>query len=149
MVDCVFCDFIAGRKVNRNGFPFIVLNETPHSVSFLSIDTPAHEDGHLLVIPKEHFQNLEDVPQDILADLIGHVALSAKVTRKKHRGCNVLLNNGHAAGQEVMHVHFHVVPRDEHDNIAIEVWKIKSMTSEDFMKLSERLKKDFDDLKNS
>lgn len=147
---CLFCDFIKGEKnQNSNGSPFIVLNETDHSISFLSTDTPAHEDGHLLIIPKQHFQNLEDIPSDTLHDLIEHVRLAVKVTKKNHEACNVLLNNGHFAGQEIMHVHFHVIPRDKDDNIAIEVWKEKFISPDDFKRLSDRLKNEFSIIKNS
>ena len=133
VMSCLFCDFVKGeREKHENGFPFEVLNETENTVCFPSIDFPAHEEGHLLVIPKEHYRSLEDVPPETVSELIEHVQKAARVTRMEHEGCNVLLNNGEAAGQSVMHVHFHIVPRDEDDDIDIEVWDKKELSEEQF-----------------
>lgn len=147
---CLFCEFVKGEKtINKDGSNFIILNETEHTISFLSTDYPAHEDGHMLIIPKEHYESLEAVPNDILHDLIEHVSLAAKVTKKNHEACNILLNNGHVAGQVVMHVHFHVVPRDKEDNIAIEVWKERYMPKGEYDNLCTRLKSDFESVNRS
>ena len=59
---CLFCGFISGkRKVHDNRFPFKILDETQNTIAFLSVDFPSTENGHVLVIPKKHFENLEDV----------------------------------------------------------------------------------------
>jgi len=57
---CIFCDFVAGRiKKSAEGYPYIPIFETRNSVSFLSLDFIATEEGHTLVIPEKHFENLE------------------------------------------------------------------------------------------
>lgn len=141
--DCVFCDFVEERVRHKNGYPFIPTYETRETVSFLSIDFPADEDGHLLVIPKDHYQNLEDIPAHILHELSEHVAKACAVTRETHDACNVLLNNGREAGQAVMHTHFHIVPRNTEDEIEIEVWEEKDMSQERFREVSEALQNRF------
>ncbi len=136
---CRFCEFIAGKVVG--GGPFIPLYQTKRTVSFLSIDSPAHEEGHLLVIPKKHYGALAELPAAVRSELFAHAALAVRVLRKRHAGCNVLLNDGRAAGQYVRHVHVHVIPRDEGDNIKIEQWKGKKLTKKKFEEISKRLKK--------
>ncbi len=140
---CIFCDFISGKKKNNsNSFPFMILHESKYSISFLSIDFPAKEDGHTIVIPKKHYSSLENIPKAVLSDLINHVKLIVKILRKKHRGCNILLNDGKSAGQYIPHTHFHIVPRDEKDGIKIESWKKKYMSLKKFENLYKELKKE-------
>ncbi len=139
---CLFCDFVNGkRKRQENGLPFIVLHETPNTLSFLSMSFPEKEDAHVLVIPKNHFTYLEDVPKYIQHELIDHVVLIAKILRETHEGCNIFLNDGRTAGQTIFHVHYHIIPRDRKDKIRIEVWKRRRPTSAEFRKLNNFLKK--------
>jgi len=142
---CLFCSFVSGKKVEHmNGLPFELLNSTRHSVSFLAIDFPANEDGHLLVIPKKHYSKVEDIPANELLDLMKHVQLAVKVTRSKHSGANLLLNDGKVAGQAIFHSHFHIIPRDKDDGIKIEQWKRKKMSKKEFVSLHGSLKKKFE-----
>ncbi len=138
---CLFCDLVSGkRKSHPNGYPFTVINETPNTISFMAIDIPATEDGHLLVIPKNHFTYVEDLPKYILHELIDHVSLIIRVLRKTHQGCNILLNDGKSAGQHILHAHFHVIPRDKGDKIKIDVWKRKRIGKQDFIKLNAKIR---------
>ena len=138
---CLFCEFISGKRKNHpRGYLFVAVNETKNTICFMAKDIPAAEDGHLLVIPKRHFMYIENVPKNILHELIEHISLIARVLRKKHQGCNILLNDGKSAGQHILHVHFHIIPRDKGDSIKIDVWKRKKMTKSEFMKLNEKIK---------
>jgi diadenosine tetraphosphate (Ap4A) HIT family hydrolase len=123
-----------------NGLPFLVLHETKHSISFLSIDIPATEEGHVLVIPKKHYSDLELIPKYIQYDLMEHISLISKALRVKNHACNILLNNGKEAGQCIYHTHFHIIPRNQDDNIAIEVWKSREINKETYQKLHEEIK---------
>lgn len=109
----------------------------------MAIDFPASEDGHFVVAPKRHFENFEELPKHVLHDLIEHLTLAALITRKRHQGCNILLNNGRAAEQKVPHVHFHIIPRDKGDKIHIESWKRKKLGLEKFNLLSKQLRRAF------
>ena len=141
-MDCIFCEFVSGkRKIHRSGYPFIAINETQNTISFMAIDIPATEDGHLLVIPKFHYRYIGDLPKSVLHELIEHVSVVSKALRKTHQGCNILLNEGKSAGQIVLHAHFHIIPRDEGDNIKIELWKRKKMSKSEFRRLNNRIKK--------
>jgi len=80
----------------------------------------------------------------VLREMIDHVALACRVTRRYHEACNVLLNNGPEAGQCVLHTHFHIVPRDPKDGIKVELWNHNHYTKEGFHTLTQLMQKEFD-----
>jgi histidine triad (HIT) family protein len=138
---CIFCQLVNGEKKNHaNGYPFEILRETKDTIAFLSIVLPMTEDGHILIIPKDHYANVEDIPKIVLNQLIGQVSVLTKILRTKHGGCNVLLNDGVVAGQTVFHSHFHILPRDKGDKIKIEVYKCKKMNKKEFLYLQQNIK---------
>lgn len=105
MGDCVFCRLVAGR------LPAAVILDTPRVLAFLDI-APVHY-GHTLVIPKEHYQNLLDLPDDLWTEM-GRVSRQVAQALQKAlyaRGFNIGMNNFDAAGQVVFHAHLHVIPR--------------------------------------
>jgi diadenosine tetraphosphate (Ap4A) HIT family hydrolase len=142
--NCLFCDFVKGNwKKHRNKFVFEKLHETKRTLSFLSIDFPSPAEMHILVIPKKHYVNLEDMPKTTMHELIEHVSLASKAIRIENSGCNVLLNDGRDAEQTVMHTHFHIIPRNKNDEIEIELWKRLNITQKRFSKLNKRAKELF------
>jgi len=83
------------------------------------LDIGPVSDGHTLVIPKQHFEKLDDCPAEILggvASRLGKIA-SAVTVGMNSDGYNVLCNNGRAAGQLVGHLHFHIIPRNSGDGV--------------------------------
>jgi histidine triad (HIT) family protein len=107
--DCIFCSIVAGDIPSRTVF------ETDEVLAFLDANPLAP--GHTLVIPKAHHETLRDLPADagsavfaVLHDLAPKIedAVDADAT-------TVAFNNGEAAGQEVPHVHGHVIPRFDDD----------------------------------
>jgi protein-tyrosine-phosphatase/diadenosine tetraphosphate (Ap4A) HIT family hydrolase len=136
----LFSDFVSGKATHRNGYPFITLHETPHSIAFMSIDVPEKENGHVLVIPKERFIDLSEIPDAILGDLLSAIKNIGDALITDHGGYNVLLNNGRDAGQYMMHTHFHIIPRKTGDDIRIEIWKHPPLSREEFIELNEKLK---------
>lgn len=101
----IFKTIVAGE------IPCHRLYEDEHVLSFLDIGPVSR--GHCLVIPKKHYVELDDMPADEAAAL-GAVLPRLVKALKRVTGCdgvNVLQNNGEAAGQVVMHVHFHLIPR--------------------------------------
>jgi len=140
----LFSDFVNGRVTHRNGYPFIALLKTPHSLAFMSLDIPYKEDGHILVIPKKRYVDLIDIPNEVLSDILDAIKKVGNVLTADHDGYNVLLNNGQDAGQYMMHAHFHVIPRRLGDGIRIEFWKHPKISREEFIKLNEKLKEQID-----
>ncbi len=109
--DCIFC------KIGKGQIPCRKIYEDEVLLAFL--DTGPVSDGHTLVIPKAHFEKLHDCPDEVLAELSSCVARIAEavVSAMGAEACNVLCNNGPAAGQLVEHVHFHIIPRNSGDGV--------------------------------
>jgi len=107
--DCVFCSIVAGD------IPARVVHETDTTLSFLDANPLAP--GHTLVVPKAHHGRLNDLDDGLAADV--YAAFQALVPRVERAvdapATTVAFNNGTAAGQEVSHVHGHIVPRFEDD----------------------------------
>ena len=107
--DCIFCQIVAGDIPNRTVF------EDDEVIAFLDANPLA--EGHTLVIPKDHHETLEDVPGDTAARVFGvlHKLNTVVQDAVDADGANVAFNDGEAAGQEVPHVHGHIIPRFDAD----------------------------------
>ncbi len=113
MRDCIFCHIVAGRA------PVAKVLETPRVLAFLDI-APIHY-GHTLVIPKEHYENFLDLPDELWMEM-GQVSRRvAQALRQSFfaRGINLGMNNFDAAGQVVFHAHLHVIPRFLSDGLQL------------------------------
>lgn len=88
------------------------------------LDNGPATDGHALVLPKEHFANLFEIPQDWAAEAMETAKTVAELLKDKlgADGLNVVQNNGAAAGQTVNHFHMHIIPRYKGDGQTI-LWK--------------------------
>jgi histidine triad (HIT) family protein len=107
---CVFCEIIAGR------LPSSPIYRDALCTAFLDIQ-PVNP-GHLLVVPKVHFAGLADLEADTGAHLFRVAQRLAQALRHSGvqcEGVDLFLADGEAAGQEVFHVHLHVIPRFERD----------------------------------
>ncbi len=106
---CIFCQ-IVDKKI-----PSQILFENDTSLAFLDIFPISN--GHTIVIPKNHYNNLEDIPVDELTDVFKIVKnISSKIYEKlKIDGYNILQNNFKAAGQIIDHFHVHIIPRRRED----------------------------------
>ena len=121
--NCIFCK-IAGGEI-----PSVTLYEDADFRVIMDI-SPASK-GHALILPKEHYANLYELPDELVAKVL---VLAKKMTTKLKDivGCdgyNVLQNNGEAAGQTVFHFHMHLIPRYENDDVNIG-WKLGTLTDE-------------------
>jgi len=107
--DCVFCSIVAGE------IPARTVHETDDVLAFLDANPLAR--GHTLVIPKSHARHLGDLDDALASDLFAAVTeLTPRIESTVGAdGANVGINDGAAAGQEVPHVHGHVIPRFEGD----------------------------------
>lgn len=103
--NCVFCKIVAGV------IPCHQLYEDDRVLAFLDVG-PLSE-GHALVIPKGHYETIDQVPADEAAAMMRVVpALSRAIMQATGaEGWNLLQNNGGIAGQAVPHVHLHIIPR--------------------------------------
>ena len=110
--DCIFCAIAEGA------IPSFKIYEDNFVLAYLDINPFSR--GHTLVIPKEHSSGLLDTPDETLAILASRVKKVAAHLKKALPcdGFNILQNNGESAGQTVMHIHFHIVPRYGKEDIS-------------------------------
>lgn len=109
--DCIFCKIVAGE------IPAAKVYEDDHCLAFMDIGPLAP--GHLLVIPKTHYERLWEMDAATakgIAEQLGSLS-QAVMQATGAEGCNLLQNNGQASGQVVMHVHFHIIPRRSGDGL--------------------------------
>lgn len=110
--DCIFCKIAAGE------IPSATVYEDDDFRAILDLGPAAK--GHTLVIPKSHSDNLLSVEPDTAAKALKVISKTANAIKEAGlRGINVVQNNGEAAGQTVMHLHFHIIPRYKNDSVNI------------------------------
>lgn len=104
MEDCLFC------KIIRKELPANVVYEDDLIIAFDDINPKAPV--HTLVIPKEHFSSLNDITEAQHA-LMGHILLKIQMIADKkgiaESGYRIVLNTARDAGQDVFHIHFHLL----------------------------------------
>jgi histidine triad (HIT) family protein len=104
-MDCIFC------KIAHKEIPSHVIYEDDDAIGILDIHprTP----GHTLVLPKFHAASIDDVPPEKMGDLFGAVKSVVILLKEKLSpdGFSIGINHGEAAGQEVPHLHIHIMPR--------------------------------------
>ncbi len=132
MSECIFC------KIVNKEIPAEVIYEDEKVLVFLDINPITQ--GHLLVIPKNHYENILETPENVLQDVSLIVKKMAQVVDKISDGVNIGQNNKLAAGQLVNHLHFHVIPRNENDGLVS--WPGKEYESEaERLKMAEEIRK--------
>jgi histidine triad (HIT) family protein len=126
MTDCLFCKIASGE------IPSEKVYEDDYVFAFLDI-RPINE-GHTLIVPKKHYLNIFDTPDEVLEYMI---VVAKKVAQALQRsiqadGINIGMNNGEVAGQVIWHAHMHVMPRESGDGHRH--WIKKETTSEERQK---------------
>lgn len=132
MSDCIFCKIVKGE------LPCVKVYETEKVLAFLDLN-PVNQ-GHTLVIPKEHFENLSSTTDEFLSELvvvskkIGAAVLAATGSV----AFNLTVNNGKEAGQVVAHTHFHIIPRFNGDGLRL--WSGKAYAAGEMEAMGEKIK---------
>ena len=107
-MDCIFC------KIVSKEIPTKILVETESCIGFLDAFPLAK--GHALVIPKKHYEKLQDLPTNINTEVFSTVhSLISKVDTLTGATL-VAVHNGKESGQEIPHVHVHLIPRSKDDS---------------------------------
>jgi histidine triad (HIT) family protein len=135
MENCVFCKIIAGE------IPSATIYEDEDFKVILDINPAAK--GHALILPKEHYANLYELPEELCQKvMVLAKRLATHMTEKL--GCdgfNLVQNNGEVAGQTVFHFHLHLIPRyKDGDNRDLLTWKHLSYQEGEAQELAELLK---------
>ena len=107
-MDCIFC------KIASKEIPAKILVETESSVGFLDAFPLAK--GHVLVIPKKHYKKIQDLPTEINTDVFTMVHSIISKVDSLTGATLVAIHNGKESGQEIPHVHVHLIPRSKDDS---------------------------------
>ncbi len=107
-MDCVFC------KISSGQIPTKIITTTKNSMAFL--DAFPLTRGHTLVIPKNHHEKIQDMTPEENSDLFSTVHKIISKVDKLTGATLIAIHNGREAGQEIPHVHVHLVPRSANDS---------------------------------
>lgn len=126
--DCIFCKIAQGEISSQTLYEdeqFRVI-----------LDAGPATKGHALIIPKEHYADLWELPEDVAANVI---KLAKKISARMKEalqcgGFNLVQNNGYAAGQTVFHFHMHLIPRYE-DGEKIVSWHVETLSQEELAEI--------------
>ncbi len=103
-MNCIFCKIIS-REI-----PAKIIYETEYVIAFNDINPVSPE--HILIVPKKHIESVDDisaVDNEIIAELLQGAKEIAKLKNLAEDGYRLIINNGKAAGQEVLHLHLHIL----------------------------------------
>lgn len=133
MKDCIFCQISQGEAKSWKVY------ENKHVYAFLSIG--AVNEYHTLVIPKKHYKDIFDTPDEELREIISVVKMLATLYKEKLgiEHVQIVNSSGSEAQQDVFHIHFHIVPRHKGDGQDVQ-WKPRTELKEKFDELLEELK---------
>ncbi|MBR3880531.1 MAG: HIT family protein [Mailhella sp.] len=112
--NCIFC------RIATGDIPCAKIYEDDNVLAFLDL-APVHP-GHTLVIPKDHYKDMLEVPAELGTAVFAALQKVAGAVMKatSAQGFNVMQNNGLAAGQTMFHIHWHIIPRFDDDGL--EMW---------------------------
>ena len=132
---CIFCKLANGEIPTRS-----IYEDKQFKVI---MDMNPLSKGHCLILPKEHYKNLYDIPEQVLADAITLAKKMAITMTEKlgATGFNIVQNNNESAGQTVFHFHIHLVPRYDEDGEPIS-WTPTSPSSEELDQVYALLKEE-------
>lgn len=132
---CVFCKIIS-KEFSSN-----IVYEDDYTLAFL--DLSQSNDGHTLVVPKKHVENIFDMDDETISHVFKTVNKVSKAISKalNVNNINIINNNGKTAGQSVFHFHIHIIPRHENDQIKLEVNdRSKELNPEDYTIIKDKIK---------
>ena len=101
---CPFCNIALGKASAS------IVYKDENVLAFMDLNPVTV--GHTLIVPRSHWETIYELPENLLADLVGVVKRVAVAVKKTvgADGIRIVQNNGESAGQVVMHLHFHVIP---------------------------------------
>ena len=132
--DCIFC-FLANGVIPTNS----IYEDDDFNVI---LDMGPATKGHALILPKEHYANLYEIPEETAGKvMILAKRLAIKMTERLGAdGFNLVQNNNECAGQTVFHFHFHLIPRYENDGQHI-LWNPTKPSAEELAEVKDILTK--------
>ena len=131
MKECVFCKIVC-KEINSS-----IIYETQNVVCLLDIHPIAK--GHCLIIPKGHYVNIFEIPEEDLDNIIRAAKKISKIVKTElgATGINILHASGKDAQQSVSHFHIHLVPRYKNDGL--NAWPSSDYKEKSFEKIRQRI----------
>ena len=132
--DCIFCKLANGDIPTNTLYDYDCVR--------VIFDAEPAAEGHVLILPKEHFDNIYELDDDTA----GHVfKVAKKIATAMNKtldmdGLNVVQNNGEAAGQTVFHFHMHIIPRHNDDTVNVS-WEKHKVSSERIKDITDEVRK--------
>ena len=109
MEDCIFCKIIKGeipsKEIYEDEYIKVIMDINPKS------------NGHMLVLPIKHYENILDIDNDTLIKIVDFARKSYSITNEKLGSSGLTLVNNNGEGQDVKHFHLHLIPRFEGEKI--------------------------------
>lgn len=134
MQECIFC------KIVNKEIPSTKIYEDKDVLVMLDIKPATKHGGHTLVLPKKHFELINEIPDKLLNKIILVIKKISKALLKYGNGLNILQNNKKIAGQAIPHVHFHLIPRFQDDGITVEKWVANEYEQGEIEKIADKIK---------
>jgi len=131
--DCIFCKIAAGEV------PCSKILEDDSAIAFLDIGPLAK--GHTLLIPKDHYVTVDEMPPELAGAVLKHLPTLVKAVKSvtNCEGVNILQNNGRVAHQAIPHVHFHIIPRRAGDEFHFN-WPAGSYSEGEIEQLAQKIR---------
>lgn len=134
MANCIFC------KIANGEIPAATIYEDEKFRVILDLG-PASK-GHALILPKEHYADIYEIPEVLAGEAY---QLAARLAKKMTEvlqcdGFNIVQNNKESAGQTVFHFHMHLIPRYKDDQVGL-TWTPGTLTDEIKQEILEKMKK--------
>ncbi len=133
MDDCIFCKIVKGEvpcyKTYEDEKVFVILDINPLSK------------GHTLVLPRQHFENILDIPEDLYEYMSKIAKRVSQVIQDRYNPEGILINqnNGKRAGQEIPHIHIHIKPIYADTVVLSEVDYRKELPKDEMLKIQSEL----------
>ena len=130
--NCIFCKIVAGEIPSRTLF-----EDEDFKVM---LDVGPASKGHALIVPKEHYANIYELPDELAGKAMRLAKrMATHMTNVLNcDGFNILQNNGEVAGQTVFHYHMHLIPRYKGSDEMI-LWNANHFSDEQMDALAEQL----------
>ena len=127
---CIFCQIIGGKVQSKKVYD----DETVIAV----LDVNPANPGHILIMPKEHYSIMPQIPEEGLYLFRTHLLSNTSLRALEVQGSNIIVANGVVAGQRAQHFMVHLIPRKENDNLNFQVPQ-KTISEQELQKIRKTL----------
>jgi histidine triad (HIT) family protein len=140
MEDCVFCKIVKGE------IPCYKVYENEKLLAFMDIQ-PINP-GHILIIPKKHTELISELEDELVGEIFKvakKMSIALRKSEIKCEGINFQLADGESAGQEIPHVHVHVIPRYRNDGFGLKFppYYENKPSRDELEEIAEKIRKSF------